>query len=227
MFEVTIALYAEGSTDNRFLPVIIQRTCIAILIRYERFNTDVLLPQGIYVDKTRVDSKLDHCILDAARQAYGYHLLIVHADGDSGDYQQARNERFEPGYVLVQQNQDTVCKILIPIIPIRMIEAWLLADQEALKEVLHISSAIHELHNFGIPEKTKEVERYRDPKNILLQIIRKIYPRLPERRHKQILANLYEELAPIISIERLLQVPSYQQFIKDLEAAFQMLNLIR
>lgn len=227
MFEVTVAIYAEGSTDNRFLPVIIQRTCTAMLIRHDRFNIDVLFPQIIYIDKTKVDSKLDQCILDAARQAYGYHLLVIHTDGDSGNYQQARNERFEPGYDLVQQNQKNVCKILIPIIPIRMVEAWLLADLEALKEVLRISTTIRELHNLGLLEKAKEVEKYKDPKDILLQIIRKIYPRLPERRHKQILADLYEGLAPIISIERLLQVPSYQQFIRDLEVAFQTLNIIR
>lgn len=124
--QLLLALYAEGPSDNRFLPPIIQGTAQDITAQHGPI--DVL-------DLTIISKKQgtrEECILRAAREACGCHALIVHSDADDGTPDRAYEERILPGFNLVSQSIEKVCKDLIPIIPVQMIEAWMLADHNAL-----------------------------------------------------------------------------------------------
>src|SRR5947209_4863591 len=103
-----------------------------------------------------------------------------------------------------------------------MVEAWMLADPEALKKVMKIRV---DLRTLGIPEKAKLVESVTFPKETLSQVIQKVYPSQPHLR-SQIKAELYEKLAPVISLDRLNQIPSYKQFVSDMTLILKTLNLI-
>ena len=160
-------------------------------------------------------------ILYAARETSGYHALIVHSDADDRDYKQTRKELFDPGVALIQQEQADVCRDLIPIIPVRMVEAWMLADPEALQRVLKTTVQV-----LGLPGKAQLVERDSNPKDTLKFIIQRVYPH-QSRYWNRIRGELYGRLAPEMSLDRLRQVASYKQFLDDLTATLKILNLIQ
>lgn len=99
-------------------------------------------------------------------------------------------ERFQPGYTMVQRSKEQVCKHLLPVIPVRMLEAWMLVDHEALRNLLKTRVSARDL---GLPEKAKQVETYQDPKGTLRQIVRKAYPNQPKQWNR-ITRALYDDL---------------------------------
>ena len=134
MKQLVLALYAEGRTDERFLPVIIQRTADHILRQRALTVVDVLEPLSLEADTAT--SNREERILSVAKQAAGFHALVVHFDADAPTANNALQDRFEPGWRLVQESENNVCRDLLPIIPIRMTEAWMIADVEAFRSVV-------------------------------------------------------------------------------------------
>src|SRR5438105_11064431 len=100
MSTLSLALYNEGSTDNRFLPPVIENTARRILDQHHQDNTGV---SGVRLIEVKNKKKRATAILQAAYEASGYHALIVHTDADHPKADKARYERFEPGLQLVQQ----------------------------------------------------------------------------------------------------------------------------
>ena len=222
MLRLALALYAEGDTDHQFLPTIIQRTSRRICERHGLRNVDVLSIASIMVRKAGL--KQHERILLAARAADKSHALIIHADADDHTPEKALRERFQPGYERVQQLNANVCKNLLPIVPVRMTEAWMLADPDALQEVIKIDIKPYEL---GLPKKAKQVESYADPKQTLRQVVQKAYSHKTRRQRHISIEYLYEALAREISLDRLADVPAYQRFVGELTAALRTLNFIQ
>lgn len=214
-----LALYAEGSVDRRFLPVIIQRTSEAILAMYGKAIIDI--PDTIIIPKKH--EKLDECILQAAKEARHHHALFVHNDSDNLTYDSALQQRFVPGFNRVQQATEEVCRKLVPIIPIRMIEAWMLADYHALCQVLGTNLSLQAL---GLPNKASLVESIAKPKETINGIIRKINAGSSRNRRTITLDTRYELLARQISLNKLLELSSYKQFVKVLMEVLEELHFI-
>ena len=81
---LSLALYAEGPTDYRFLLPLLQRLCEDICLRDALDLVEVSEVLALDdSDETRKESR-GHRILDAARRARGaWRILFVHADGES------------------------------------------------------------------------------------------------------------------------------------------------
>jgi len=222
MKKLSLALYSEGSTDQHFLSDVIRRTSRQILDRHGQYSLNVQ-PIDIITFR-KVGLKQDECILQAARNAIDYHVLIVHADADHRTNEKALLERFKPGYMLVQ-NQENICKHLVPIIPIQMTEAWMLVDHIALQDAI---GTVMTARDLGLPPKAKLVENDSDPKQTLHLVLQKANAHRPRRqRHNQAsLSMLYSILGRQINLERLRQVPSYQQFETDLTGTLKKLSLL-
>lgn len=207
MSVLVLGLYVEGKTDELFLPLIIERTAQQILNTRRRFDVDVL-PPIVLNDQIEVKPRSYwERIVEAARFAFGYDALIIHRDADRSTRSKALQQYFHPACGHIQKarnNGQQVCDKHMPIIPVREMEAWMLTDPNALKEVLHTRIDI-----VGLPEHASEVERIPDPKQRLNQIVKHI-------NSKANLEDLYEPLARQISLERLGQVPAYQEFVKDM-----------
>lgn len=133
------------------------------------------------------------------------------------------NERIQPGFDLVQQAQtkDRVCNQLVPIIPIQMTEAWMLADPETLRTIIGTDIQVQML---GLPGRAQQVESDSDPKRTLSQAIQNAYAQRSRRRRIE-LGALYEPLARQISLDRLGTVPAYQQFVNDMTRVLIALRL--
>ena len=135
------------------------------------------------------------------------------------------NERFRPGYELVQQTNERLCKSLVPIIPVRMTEAWMLAaDHDLLRKVIRTSIRAQDL---GLINRVRQVESDPDPKQTLKQIMQRAYTERSHHHREVDLSPLYAPLGQRISLDRLSNVPSYQQFVDDLTATLRTLNLIK
>jgi len=219
MSTLSLALYCEGPTDQRFFSILIQRISQQILARRERPFVEVL-PVDVIKAKA---PRHDEAILQAANQAAGYHALIVHADADHPTREKALQERFHPGYELVQRSTKKVCKNLLPVIPVYMTEAWMLADYKTLQAMLETRMSPQEL---GLPRRTKLIESDPDPKWTLNQLVKKAYPK-QSRNWNKIVEKLYDELALFINLERLEALTAYKEFVKDMTQILMALNLIQ
>ena len=92
MRTLTMALYAEGSTDYRFLTTLIQRITEKILCAGRASDVSVLDPFPIeHVEGATGAEK----IFSAAKIAKGMDLLVVHLDADGRQLNIARKERFQ------------------------------------------------------------------------------------------------------------------------------------
>jgi hypothetical protein len=96
----------------------------------------------------------------------------------------------------------------------------MIADHEALQEVLEIGDTVH---NLGVPKRAVLVESDPDPKTTLNKIVAKAES---ERRRKLNRRTFYESLALEIKLERLRQVPAYQKFVAELTEVLEKLNII-
>ena len=219
---LALALYAEGSTDRYFLPSIIRRTSRHILDHHGQSKVEVQPLDLIEINK--VGFSQNECILQAAQKATGDHILIIHCDADHPTPEKALQERFRPGYELVQQVKEQICRSLVPIIPVQKTEAWMLAaDHDLLRREIGTSISAQ---NLGLVNRARQVESDPDPKQTLKEIIRKANAERSRRRREVDLMSLYAPLGRGINLERLGNVPSYKQFVKDLTETLKILNLI-
>src|SRR5579884_4297501 len=216
MSSLSLALYCEGNTDRDFLPIIIQRTAQDILNKRARGYVEALAVDVIDANKQK-DGK---DILEAAIKTYGYHALVVHKDADSRTYKETREQCFEPGYLLVQNNRDIACEYVIPIIPVREVEAWMIADHEILRQILVLQER---LQNLGLPKRAALVENDPDPKITFNKVVSRASK---ERRLRISRESLYTTLAEQIRLERLAQVAAYQKFLGELSQVLIELHFI-
>src|SRR5260370_38939858 len=95
MSDVILGLYAEGSTDYDFLPSVIRRTTEQLLMQHDRNEMDATV-LVIQLTKGQEEGRVES-IFQTARNAYGYHALIVHSDAHYPRPDKAKAERIEPG----------------------------------------------------------------------------------------------------------------------------------
>lgn len=216
---LVLGLYAEGSTDERFLEPIIRRTTEELLAANDGGNAwDEAIIMLIRLSAEQRVSRAQS-ILAAAEKAQGCHLLIVHADADGPTPDKALAERFQPGLMLVKQAGTNVCQDLLPIIPIQEIEAWLLADREILLKELKTNQGTRIP---GIPP-AQRIENTARPKEQLDNIIRVVNSTQGWSISRK---ELYEPLGETVRLEKLAALSAYRQFTVDLTEALTNLSVI-
>ena len=217
------ALYAEGTTDQRFLiPVIthlVQDMGINIAIEAKLIS----LPATLGVADA---------ILEAARKAAPYDFLVIHKDTDKRSWQATYDQLIQPGLEKIRQTQQiepkiALCQHIVALLPQHTIEAWVIADQVTLIDMLETSKNADEL---GLP-KLKEVERKANPKEILRAALRISMEDRPQRQRKQanfseMLGRLYASIGEDVRLEVLRQLDSFQRFEADLTVTLQELGFL-
>jgi hypothetical protein len=221
---LVLALYVEGNADERFLPIVVQRTAQELLLHEGRMVVDVLPPYVVVPDEPQPDRAT--AILAVARQTAGYHALIIHADADHPSPERALGERIQPGLARITaacQAGESVCDIAVPLVPVQMTEAWMLADAEALRVVIGTRLVSQQ---FGLPARARDLESDPDPKQTLHEVVSRALADRPRRRRRLDRSDLDEPLARQISLARLAEIPSYQQFVANLRLALRSLHFI-
>ena len=205
--QLFIGLAVEGSTDMRFLKSVVLRTFLRIV--YEQCEQDVdvdlfeLKPQ-------KIGKSFPEFVLEASKEGvgkYGIMILAVHADSDKESLQERIRDKFAPAqHALDQEDENLYCKTLTPVIPMRMIEAWMLADTALLKEEMGTTLSDASLGLHRLPESIA------DPKSLIERAVSIAMQQRPKKRRTLSIADLYEILGDEIAIEALLRLPSYQSF---------------
>lgn len=222
MKKIGLALYCEGNSDEYFLPILLQRTSRHIIM--EGGGSDINIPPVKRIEVPKSGQGND--ILTAAVRAgtEGYDILFVHKDADDAGPEKVRKNHIEPGLRKVHETTKKVCKNMVPVIPIRETEAWMLADIKILQDILDINTDAKEL---GLPTRPVLVEKIADPKHVLQETIRKSLERKSRRRRKINIETLYTRLAQEVRLDFLKQVPAYKTFTGELMQTFKSLNLIQ
>lgn len=219
MTSLTIAFSGEGPTDHRFLSKIIERTVVSLLTPDKvRQEVDVLAP----ISLSRGSGSEADRIFALGKQAYGFHCFIIHADADASTPTAALAERYAPGVDQLLAEADPRCSQIIPLIPVHMTEAWMLADPDALLRLLTTPLTAREL---DLPDATG-AERKANPKLFLTEVLANAQRHLTRKNYRIDLADLYTLLPDVIPLERLDLLPSYQQFKQHLKVALISLNLL-
>lgn len=213
-------LITEGNTDNRFLESIVTRTFHEIAFEC-RGDVEI---EVISIPKV-LDSNFVEMVCHAAAQGFaefGIMILCVHTDADSITHESAYNNKINPSrQALALLDAAAYCKIMTPIVPVQMIEAWMLADLDLLKREIGTSKTDRDLDLDRLPETIT------DPKAVIRNAIQIARQDIPKRRRRELtIAELYAPIGQQISIDKLKVLPSFQWFMQELRAAFQECNLL-
>lgn len=102
----------------------------------------------------------------------------------------------------------------VGVVPVREMEAWALADGDALRGAF---GAVLDDAALGIPIRPREVEGIFDPKVVLEQAYRNVVGQ--RRRGKRKVADFFDVIGERVRLERLREVPAYQHFEQELRTA--------
>jgi hypothetical protein len=174
-----IGLHVEGNSDDDFLRPLLRR--MAELCSPP--NTAISIVTIARRARSAQDVAAAFCDAYAQR---AIDIACIHRDGDSHSREGAVRRDVES----ICQSAGGLCALqgsrCVPIIPFRAIEAWSLADQDALRDVFGVTDLPDDW-----PAKLANVEQITDPKQALRDLGKAIRRR---RRRLQPLMNLAESL---------------------------------
>jgi hypothetical protein len=219
--QLFIGFTVEGTTDTRFLTQVIQNVFeeTALDCRSDVVIEDVRLvdvPKTVFVDTMLIASRQAVC-------EYGISILCIHADSDSRSIENVIEYKFDPlTEALATLKESQYCKTIVPVIPIQMTEAWMLADKELLK--LKIDARGVRDDDLGLH---RAPESYADPKQAIEEAIRIAQSgKTRRRRYDLTIGDLYEELGQSIVLDKFRAIPSFNVFESNVRNAFRSLGYI-
>lgn len=222
MRQLFIGLIAEGTTDMRFLKTVIYKSMQELSWQCESemeiFDIVEISAEGdTFSAKMLAASK-------CALEQYGISVLCIHADADTSSINDVMQNKFVPFFkVLNGLSEDEYCKYIIPTIPIQMIESWMLADKELLKQLINAKDK-REI-DLGIE---KSPEKYSNPKMIIENAIRIAMSGQPKKKREQIkISELYEVLGNRLELTKLRTIPSFVSFEDYICNVFRKMGLMR
>lgn len=220
--QVFVGFTTEGTTDVRFLRKIIERSFEEIAYECQGDVEPVVWPLEI----KKTDLSFSEYALKAAQQGVeeiGMMILCIHSDADDATNQNVLDNKIAPARELIKaQSDDTTCKILVPAIPVQMMESWMLADKDLLKNEIGTTKTDNELKINRAPETIA------DPKATIEEAIRIARQEKTKRKRKELkIGDLYLPIGQKVSIDKLLRLPSYRQFQNDIRQAYRELRLMK
>ena len=191
--QVLFGVYTEGPTDDRYYPTLLRRYIIHLCLE-NGVDTEIMQPLRI---ERKSGSFLEQ-MEKVEAEFRGLQYIFVHNDADRRTTDNVIENKWQPWMERCEQP-----KKWIPVIPVRMLETWLLTDKKALADTFIID-----------PNKLTEIlgsvnpERIPDPKAKLSEIV---------RAGKQRRTTGYEEnLAQRTRFSELEKLPSFQSLREHL-----------
>lgn len=215
---ITIAYTTEGSTDKRFLESIIKKTFEEVALKCD---TSIEVYEPVYIKSVKTGTFINDVeLLLKEASKIGSNVVCFHADADDKDDRNVLQYKIEPIISLVENLGSDSCKNIVSIVPIRMSEAWMLADKKLLKEEIGTNKSDIELNINKYPEAIA------DPKEVIIEALRIAQDHLPKRRNRITISDLYQPIGQKISINELENLSSFTRFRSSVELAFITLNYL-
>lgn len=217
--QIFVGLFTEGTTDIRFLESIVKRTLDDLAFQcHGQIETELLT---LNICKTGLS------FIEQVSQAsqmgindYGISILCVHTDADN-NLQRITKTKVEPSLKFIKSLPDKeFCKTLAFIVPVQMVESWMLADKQLFKEEINTNCTDIELQiNF-------QPETLANPKQIIESAIRiSKEDQTRRKRSKGIkISDLYQILGQKLDLKALENLPSFLRFKQELKNALIELN---
>ena len=152
MRRVTATLVADGSSDKLLAPLIELLFSAHTELPYQVNCAEGLPPQSSGL-KARIDSALELFPCD---------FLFVHRDAE-GIEAIVRQQEIKTNWPDSQQTAVLIC-----VVPVRMTEAWLIANEEPIRSAVGNPNGTETL---GLPA-VKNIESLPDPKEILFAALK-------------------------------------------------------
>ncbi|WP_373516990.1 DUF4276 family protein [Pricia sp.] len=217
--QLIIGLACEGPTDARFLSSIIKRTFEDVIFEFTT-NVEILDVQNIIVPNDAFNDYARNAAKEGAEK-FGILVLCLHADADDFTDENTFETKIKPAIESIANSEIDICKNIIPIVPIKMTESWLLADQECFKDEIGTSNSFADL---GID---RPPENLSDPKNTISEAIRIAFEDKPARRKRPKISELYLPIGQKCSIVHLEKLTSYSKFKDAVKDCLLELNYIQ
>lgn len=212
--QLFIGLAVEGNTDRRFLKSVVLRTFKRIL--FDECDQDVDV-EVFPLNTSKIGRGFREFVAAASHDgvhSYGILVLAVHADSDKETLDERMEDKFIPAQEFLESlSDDEYCKILTPVIPMKMLEAWLLADTGLLREEIGTEKSDSEL---GLARNPESIA---DPKNVIQEAIRLAHSDLPKKRRTLSINDLYDILGDEMDLESLDRLSSYRTFVSKAREA--------
>ena len=209
-------LLAEGTSDRALLPI------ITLTLRANVAAT-VSLDEPTIVDQQRLPLRIKQdrgAWLRSAVAEYPCDLLFVHRDADKDDDTAAdagRPKRMSE--IAGWTEQATLPKgsgvTIVPVIPVRMTETWLLVDEPAIRAA---ASNAHGTSPLNLP-LLRTLERRRDVKSVLDQALKAASGLRPGRLKKSFDLYKHRGRIAVTDLSRLRQLPAFRAFETDVAQA--------
>jgi hypothetical protein len=217
---ILAGLFTEGTTDNRFLSSVVERTLEDIA--FDCTGDIETKVEIITINKTGLN--FNEQVLAASKFAFdkfGILLLFVHTDSDSVTDELIFRTKIIPAQEIISTQDDNLyCKNIVAIVPIQMTESWMIADKELLKDEIGIEKTDAELEIHLNPESIN------NPKDLIEKIIRLSKEDLTKRRRNKGLniLELYQIIGQKIEMSELEKLSSYVKFKDSLINKLRELN---
>jgi len=218
---IIAGLFSEGVTDNRFLESVVKKALDDVAFDARgQIETELFLLKIEKTGKSFVEQVLE--VSEKGFNEFGISILFVHTDSDNRTDETTFNSKIIPAKERLNSFEGDICNLLVPIIPIQMTEAWMLADKELLKNEIGTEKSDTDL---GI---NKAPELFSDPKNAIEIAIKTSLRNETQRkrRHGLKIGELYQIVGQKLSLTKLEKIPSFLKFKGNLKDAFIELNLM-
>lgn len=212
-----LALYAEGSTDHRFLDELLRRTVEHLLID-GGYAVDLSSVQRLPVGAEE-PNRAERIAVGSQRIQGAFHLLFVHADG-AGDAERAREERVQPGIDAMHARVGGEGRRGVAVVPVRETEAWALADADCLRRILGTQRSPADL---GLPQSPTELENLSDPKATFAAVVREARPGRRGRR-RPMPGSFLDLIGQQARISQLARLSAFERLLSDLDEALRALG---
>ncbi|WP_417939392.1 DUF4276 family protein [Flavobacterium sp. RS13.1] len=217
---ILTGLFTEGTTDNRFLESVVKRTLEDVA-----FDCTGDIDVDLEIIKiTKTDLTFNEQILEASKVAFekfSILLLFVHTDADDRDDDKVFRNKIIPAQEFLSNQKDNICcKKMVPIVPVRMTESWMIIDRNLLKSEIGIEESDAELGIHLNPETLN------DPKALIEEIIRLSKEGKTKRKRNKGLdiSDLYQIIGQKVELSELKKLPSYLKFRNSLIEVLKELN---
>lgn len=202
MNPIRYTLLANGSSDR----------CLRRVINWI-LDEIPALGEGVFVDQIadlRVLRTPPSALADRMREAvrlYPCEVLFVHRDAEGAPREDRLNE-------ISRAAQDAGIDRYVAVVPVRMIEAWLLIDEDAIRTAAGNPNGTVTI---DLP-RTNQLERLADPKRLLRELLQQACELTGRRRDRfrRDLPERIQRVADLISDFRpLYQLPAFGAFASD------------
>jgi len=196
-------LFAEGPSDYQFLCPLLDRLIDTLAAALFAGAYELAPTLGIDAPQGTSGGRAEKIAAAVAEHAELCELFIIHEDG-AGDHEEAKRTCIDPGLAAARAAQPGRPLIGVACVPVREIEAWMLADPEPFKTRLGKSVT---------PALPPDPEREIDPKATLRRILEEGGARRAEKIHA-----LFGERVGIAALRTL---PAFRRFETELSDALQ------